>query len=192
MGDAIVDGLAMYAKIRAIISLIIGICIYCSCTYGSTYVYNHKYTQAQNAQITYKTSAQGNNCTVNASNASNAPGCNYYTEYNDVNNIHYVIPINPPYPNNIPPKIGSTSIYYDGIDPSKYITSIYNPLYFSLGSLCLCFCIIIAMIINTYFIFKYKNFAAINGGIAAAGSVMQPSSTVSIPNSGISGFNFNL
>lgn len=185
MSDAIVDGLAMYAKIRAIISLIIGICIYCSCTYGSTYIYNHKYTLAQNAQITYKTSAQGNNCTVSS---SNVPGCNYYTEYNDVNNIHYVIPINPPYPNNTPPKIGTTSIYYDGVNPSKYITSVYNPLYFSLASLFLCFFIIIAMIINTYFIFKYKSFAAVNGGISAASSIMQPSNTVSIPNSG---FNFN-
>lgn len=183
MTEAVVDGLAIYAKIKAITTLIIAICIYSCCTYCTGSIYNKKYTAAQNSQITYKTNAQGDNCIVGS---SNDPGCNYYAEYNDVNNNHYVIPINPPYNNNKPPTVGSTPIYYDGITPSNYITSSLNPLYFSLGALFLCFFLIIGMIVNVYFIFKYKNYAAFNGGIDAAGSLMNSSNSipVSIPNPG--------
>jgi hypothetical protein len=40
------------------------------------------------------------------------------------------------------------------------------------------------MIVNLYFIFKYKNYAAVNGGIEAVSSLMPSQNYASTPNSG--------
>jgi len=165
--DTVSAGLGIYAKIRAWFGLFILILIFISAMYFTISSYD-KYELGKNGQTTYKQYINNTYENCNKTDITN-PNCLFYTEYDDNNNQHHMIPIQEL--DKTKRTVGSSPIYYDKNNTDNYINSPIDP--FNIGSIisCLLCIFIIIAIIHIYLLSKYKGFAAVEGGVQAASSV---------------------
>jgi len=154
---AISDGLAFYAKFKAISSIVITSIFFILSLFYISYIYKLNYINASNSKITYKTSHDGKDCD------SDDLKCRYFVEYSDSNNNKYVkdMIVNP----KIKPTIGSTSVFYPEKNPERFDLSPIHPAYFSYGISIILIFVIAGSCLNYYFISINKSYATIQGGI---------------------------
>lgn len=159
---SISSGLATYAKLKAVIGILLLCCCCCGASYLEYYMFSQNYILANNASI-YQAVVDGSAC------ISTQINCSYYIKYTDQNNKSYnkILQV----VNNKLPTIGSTTVYYNNKNPDNYTMSPLNPLYISSGVLGLISCLLLLAFVHFYFISKYDSLATVEGGIGATSDI---------------------
>lgn len=157
----------MYAKIRAWGGLFILIIFFISALYCLFSTYN-KYEPGKNGQTTYKQKINDNYEICNSTDISNT-NCLFYTEYDDINNNHYMVPIQ-----NVDKTkrlVGSSPIYYEKNNPNNYVNTPISPVNIASIISCILCILIIITIIYVYLLSRYDGLATVQGGIDATSSI---------------------
>lgn len=168
--DDISSGLQLYSLIKNSFFLIVLCCI-CSCvSFCYATALGKNYIMATNAKTTLK-HFSGNlptneDCSLNAPE----PDCFYVNEYIDNKNIEYRIPFTIIDPTK-PPPLGPNTTFYEEKNPRNYVNSMFHPANIAFIILCIVIVLLIAALINLYFVMNNKGYGAITGGIQVTGDI---------------------